>query len=106
MTMAGWPKRNNDPQAQKNAPGKMRSEGPIIAPLMGPLATALFATPTAALLWLATNKHLGPSGAFLGTTGFWLVLGGFALVALLIPRLFPSLLGKLWHGLIKFEHWF
>jgi hypothetical protein len=86
-----------------------RNEGLIIGFLMGQLASAFFAIPTAALLWLTTNKHLaiwGPSGAFIGSTGFWLVLGFFAFVSVFLPNLFPSLLGKVWHGLIRFEQWF
>ena len=86
-----------------------RNEGPIIGFLMGQLAAAFFAIPTAALLWFATNKHLaiwGPSHSFIGSSGFWLVLGFFAFVSLFLPNLFPSLLGKVWHGLIRFEQWF
>lgn len=86
-----------------------RTEGPIIGFLMGQLAAAFFAVPTAALLWFATNKHLalwGPSGAFIGSTGFWLVLSFFAFVSVFLPKLFPSLLGKAWHGLIRLEQWF
>jgi len=69
----------------------------------------LFAVPTAALLWFATNKRLavwGPKGAFFGTNGFWVVLGFFAFVSFFFPKLFPSLLGKIWRGFIKFENWF
>lgn len=77
--------------------------------LMGQLAAAIFAIPTAALLWFATNKQLAlwePSGAFVGATGFWLIIGFFAFVSVFLPKLFPSLLGKIWHGFIKLEQWF
>lgn len=75
---------------------------------MGQLAAAFFAVPTAALLWLATNKHLaiwGPAGAFIGSSGFWLILGLFALMSVFRPDLFPHLLGKVWRGLVKCENW-
>ncbi|MEJ2756305.1 MAG: hypothetical protein P8104_10870 [Gammaproteobacteria bacterium] len=76
---------------------------------MGQLAAAFFAVPTAAILWFATNKHLAmwrPSGAFIDSTGFWLIVLFFAIISLFLPRLFPSLLGKVWRGLIRFEQWF
>ncbi len=86
-----------------------QSEGPLTGFLMGQLAAVLFAVPTAAIVWFATNKELalwGPGGAFIGAKGFWLILACFAFVSLFLPRLFPSLLGKVWHGIIRFEQWF
>ncbi|MGY8870148.1 MAG: hypothetical protein ACKVJE_06870 [Pseudomonadales bacterium] len=86
-----------------------RSEGQITGFLMGQLAAVFFAVPTAALLWFATNKYLaiwGPSGAFIGSTGFWLIIALFAFVSVFSPRFFPALLGKVWHGIIRFEQWF
>ena len=85
------------------------SEGPMTGFLMGQLAALFFALPSAAILWFATNKHLalwGPTGALMGATGFWLVLGFFAFVSIFLPKLFPSLLGKVWHALIRLEQWF
>ncbi len=85
------------------------SESPVTRFVMGQLAAAFFAIPTAALLWFATNKHLaiwGPTDAFIGSKGFWLVLAVFAVVSVFLPRLFPSLLGKVWHGIIRMEQWF
>lgn len=85
-----------------------RSEGPLTGFLMGQLAAAFFAVPTAALLWFATNKYLAiwGAGAFIGSTGFWLIIALFACVSIFLPRLFPDLLGKVWHGIIRFEQWF
>ena len=85
-----------------------KQEGPIMSFIIGQFAALLFATPTAILLWVSTNKYLaiwGPSNAFIGTTGFWSIIGFFAFVSTFLPRLFPSLLGKVWHGLIKAERW-
>ena len=77
--------------------------------IAGQIAAAFFAVPTAALVWLATNRELafwGQPGAFLGAKAFWLILGFFASVSIFLPNLFPSLLGKVWHGLIKWFQWF
>lgn len=85
------------------------SEGPITGFLMGQLAAIFFSLPTAAFLWLATNKYLavwGASGAFIGSKGFWLILGCFAFISVFMPRLFPSLMGKIWHGIISLERLF
>ncbi|WP_417696706.1 hypothetical protein [Psychromonas sp.] len=65
--------------------------------MLGQFASMLFALPTTALLWLATNKYLtfwAPENAFIGSIGFWAILGLFAFISLFYPRLFPSLLGK------------
>ncbi|MBO2627979.1 hypothetical protein I6M59_06530 [Shewanella algae] len=79
--------------------------GWLVGLLMGQLAALVFAVPTAVLLWLATNKHLAlwsNGQAFIGSQGWWLTLAVFALTALLLPRLFPSLLRKVWQLLIWF----
>ncbi len=82
------------------------AEGPLKVFFMGQLAAAFFAIPTAALLWFATNQQLALSGIFIGLNGFWLIIAIFAFISIFIPRLFPSILGKVWHGLIKIEQWF
>ncbi|MDN2662730.1 hypothetical protein OW492_04995 [Psychromonas sp. 14N.309.X.WAT.B.A12] len=76
--------------------------------MLGQFASMLFALPTTVLLWLATNKYLtfwGPENAFLDSIGFWAIFGLFAFTSLFYPRLFPSLLGKAWNGLMKAEKW-
>jgi len=76
--------------------------------LLGQFASMIFAIPTSALIWLATNKFLaiwGPENAFIGGLGFWLILGLFAFTSLFYPRLFPELLGKAWNGMMKFANW-
>lgn len=90
---------------QRNQP----QEGPVLEFLMGQFAAACFALPTSALLWFTTNKHLaiwGPADAFIGSNGFWLVLGVFGFVSVFMPALFPALLGKVWRGIIQWERWF
>jgi hypothetical protein len=76
---------------------------------MGQLAAAFFAVPTAAIVWLGTNKYLtfwSSDGAFWGTEGFWTIMGIFALVSVFLRGLFPSFLGKVWRVLIQVERWF
>ena len=81
-------------------------EGIIQAWLMGLLAASLFAFPTAILMWLLANRELalyGPGDAFINTNGFWAIIGFFAFVAIIFPRCFPSLLGKIWRFIIHYE---
>ncbi|WP_370051658.1 hypothetical protein [Neptunomonas sp.] len=72
------------------------------------VAGMVFAVPTAGFIWLFTNTKLavwGPDGAFLGSTGFWAVLGGFTIIALVAPDLFPDFLGKVWQTILRVGHW-
>ena len=84
-----------------NADGPKRSRG------MGFLAAMLFAVPTAAVIWFAASKSLALWTDLQPSLGGFLILqGGFALVALFLPELFPTLFGKVWQALIKFSRWF
>lgn len=88
---------------------RLKEEGPIKSRIMGFLASMCFAIPTAAIVWLSTNKNLalwGSPDAFISTNVFWAILGGFALIALIFPNIFPSMLGRIWRWLIKIESWF
>ena len=76
--------------------------------LMSFVVGMVFAVPTAGFIWFFTNTKLavwGPNGAFLGSTGFWAVLGIFAIIALVVPELFPDFLGKVWQTILKIGHW-
>lgn len=76
--------------------------------LMSFVAGMVFAIPTAGFIWFFTNTKLavwGPDGAFLGSTGFLVVLGIFAIIALVVPDLFPDFLGKVWQTILKVGHW-
>jgi len=86
-----------------------KTANPIAERVIGLIVSLVFAVPTAILIWFATNKNLallGSSNTLLGSDGFWLILGVFALVAVILPNFFPSLLGKIWHTFIKIENWF
>lgn len=79
--------------------------GPIETRLIGLLASLFFSVPTAALIWLVVNKELAFWGGFLGSTYLVACIIVFAVMALLFPRLFPSILGGIWRGILKFERW-
>jgi len=87
---------------------KFKEEGPIISRLMGFLAAMFFAVPTAALVWFGTNKQLafwGTPDAFISTKVFWAILGSFAFIAIIFPKVFPSVLGGIWRWVIKIQNW-
>ncbi len=91
---------------RRNRRIKESKEGPIKAWFMGLLAAMVFAFPTAILIWLLTNRKLalyGPSNAYINGTGFWLIIGFFAFTATFFPRLYPSILGKIWRFIINYE---
>jgi len=75
---------------------------------MGLLAAMFFVVPTVALVWFGTNRHLafwGTPEAFISTKVFWVTIGIFALIALIFPNIFPSLLGGIWRWFIKIQNW-
>lgn len=83
-----------------------KEEGPVQARLMGFLAAMFFAVPTTIIIWLGINKELalwGGPNAYIGSTGFWLIMCAYAAVAMIFPHLFPAMLGKAWRFII---HWF
>lgn len=66
----------------------------------------LFSIPTAALLWLSVNKQLALLDAGFLTSGYLLgCIAVFCVLALLFPQLFPSILGYIWRGMLKFGRW-
>ena len=88
---------------------KGNTEGPIQARVMGLLASLFFSVPTTIIVWIAINKEIAfwvSSKEILGSNLFLTVLAIFVVVALVFPKLFPSMLGKMWLGLIKYEKWF
>lgn len=86
-----------------------KQEGPVTRFLMGQLAALFFSVPTAVFLWLFTNRELalwGNGNLFLNTLGFWMIVGFFVLISAIFPKLFPSILSKIWRGIIRFDQWF
>src|SRR5690606_25159971 len=57
--------------------------------------------PTAALIWLWVNRELAFWGGFVSSSYLLVSVVIFALIAFAAPRLFPSLLGRIWHGMIS-----
>lgn len=79
--------------------------GPIESRLISLFASLFFSVPTAALIWLGVNKELSYSGGFLGSNYLIACIIVFAVMALLLPRLFPSILGGIWQGMLTIERW-
>lgn len=82
-----------------------RSAPPQDSRLMSLLASLFFSIPTAFLIWLAINREIAFLGGFVSATYLWAMIAGFALVALLSPALFPSLMGAIWHGMLRIYKW-
>ncbi len=73
---------------------------------MNLFAAMIFGIPTALILVLLANRELALWGAmdtYIGSSGFWSIILFFAITATLLPKLFPSMLGKLWRFIIYFE---
>ena len=73
--------------------------------LVGVFASLFFSVPTAALIWLGVNKELALWGSFLDSSYLVATVILFALIALLSPLLFPSLLGAIWRWVLKVQQW-
>ncbi|QSX38276.1 hypothetical protein [Shewanella sedimentimangrovi] len=67
--------------------------------LLGQFAAAVFAVPTALLLWFFVAESVG-------WVGFWLILGCFAFVSVFFPKAFPDLLGKIWEAFFELKRWY
>ncbi|MEW5754760.1 MAG: hypothetical protein AB1810_00500 [Pseudomonadota bacterium] len=72
------------------------------ARLMGVLASLLFSIPTCVLLWLMINVELISFDTVIGLQGVLILIGAFAMLAFVLPNLFPSLLGRLWRAMLYF----
>jgi len=79
--------------------------GPIESRLISLFASLFFSVPTAGFIWLGVNKELAYWGGFLSSTYLVACIIVFAIMALLFPQLFPSILGGLWRGILKVGHW-
>ena len=74
--------------------------------LIGLFASLFFSVPTAAFVWLGINKQLAYFDAgFFSSTYLVACILVFAVIALLLPQLFPSILGRVWRGILKIERW-
>lgn len=74
--------------------------------LTGVLASLVFSVPTAILIWLLVNSELVGWHRFLTTDYLLLMVAGFAVLALILPDLFPALMAKVWRWLVQWLRWF
>jgi hypothetical protein len=82
-----------------------KQEDPLMSRIIAVGASLFFSVPTAVLIWLAINRELAAWGGFIGTPYLLLGIGIFALVAFIIPHLFPSILAAIWRGLLTILKW-
>ncbi len=74
--------------------------------LMSLLASLFFSIPTAAFIWFGINKQLAFFDAGFFSSGYLVAcIVVFSVIALLLPQLFPSVLGWFWRGILKVERW-
>lgn len=79
--------------------------GAVESRLISLFASLFFSVPTAAFIWLGVNKELAFWGGFLSSTYLIACIVGFAILAMLLPKLFPSILGGIWRGIVRIERW-
>ena len=84
---------------------KRSQGGPIETRLIGLFASLFFSVPKAAFIWLGVNKQLAYSGGFLSSNYLFTCIIVLAVTALILPQLFPSILGSIWRGILKVERW-
>lgn len=82
------------------------NNGPVESRLIALCASLVFSIPTAVLIWLWTNMELARYwGSFLSSDYLIACIIIFAVLALLLPRLFPSILGSIWRGMLRVWDW-
>ena len=80
--------------------------GPIESRLISLFASLFFSIPTAAFVWLWVNLELAVYwDGFLSSRYLVTCIIVFAVLALLLPKLFPSILGGIWRGIGKIWNW-
>jgi len=83
-----------------------KDEGSIESRLIALAASLFFSIPTAVLLWLLINMELAFWGGFLGSGYLLASILIFAVLALLLPQLFPAILGHVWRFIMRMTGWF
>jgi hypothetical protein len=75
------------------------------------VASLFFTVPTAVFVWLIINLWFGVIGSWyfsdtvLGYEWILIAVGIFSCFAFAYPRLYPDVLGALWHGIARFFRW-
>ena len=81
-------------------------DGPIETRLISLFASLFFSIPTAVFVWLWVNLELAVYwDGFLSSRYLISCIVVFAVLALLLPKLFPSILGGVWLGIAKVWPW-
>jgi hypothetical protein len=81
---------------------KPSAENFIVGRLMGVFASLFFSVPTAFLIWLQANQVAALHFSYFFSSNYLVgMIVAFSLFALIFPTVFPSVLGFIWHGLIK-----
>lgn len=73
--------------------------GPIESRLISLFVSLFFSVPTAVLLWVWVNSQLMYVGDFLSTRYLIGCIVTFSVLALVLPNLFPSMLGCVWRAM-------
>jgi len=81
-------------------------DGPIESRLISLFASLFFSIPTAAFVWCWVNLELAVYwDGFLSSRYLVTCIIVFAVLALLLPKLFPAILGGIWRGIGKIWNW-
>ena len=83
---------------------KRLDEGFFEARLFGLFASLIFSVPTAFIIWMWTNIEIFHFGGFVGSNYLVASIVVFSVIALLFPKLFPSMLGSIWNVMVKVAH--
>ncbi|MDS1310783.1 hypothetical protein [Marinobacter xiaoshiensis] len=86
--------------------GNRGQGGPIESRLISLFASLFFSIPTAAFVWFWVNLELAVYwDGFLSSSYLVTSIIVFAVLALLLPQFFPSILGGVWHAVAKVWRW-
>lgn len=73
--------------------------------LISLFVSLFFSIPTAVFIWLGINKQLWHWRGFLSSTYLMTCIIVFAALAFLLPKLFPSIMGAVWRGIVRVGRW-
>lgn len=87
-------------------PKRSEQDVSIESRLISLFASLFFSVPTAAFAWFGVNKELAYWDAgFLSSKYLIAFILFLAVLALLLPHLFPSILGGIWRGIVRIGRW-
>ena len=74
--------------------------------LIGVLASLVFSVPTACLIWALANRELSYGASFITSDYLLILVALFAVLALILPDLFPAIMERIWRLLVQWLRWF